>query len=761
LQKETSYADEDETEADEFAPDQEEEEEDADGDAWEDEGVTSDDGFDENGDNNMGSDKLEGESIVGPESENGSSNVRKTFKSSGQAKPPQKKSKPLTMGVGFGPGNVQLPSRFTKGTGTQMRQRGIEEWVKVGQENRWTSFFGPTNDEIQPVFQTRDHWHAQETLPSRAAGHLCRSYWVSEATHDKAVRTTRKWYEDTGRACFQTGQAIVNLNKQQGQGYMNSQGHCSMNLLLGEIQKPQLYALKAGEYMSTSKPFKSSLQRRGWMINLGARIQEVQWAPNEDGFTQYLATAVEQKSPATQQHKPMEEPKAPAFTATQPFPASIQIWAFDSTDNGDLDPSKPPRLEQVICTDWGAPKALRWCPISANESTDLVEGETVHLGLLAGIWSDGKVRVLDVSHRKLGPDSQDTQYIHYSRSALEIKLPETIPTCIQWLSGTTLAVATASGILAIWTLTHSGMFPTCGSKGAQRCWPQPWFCKQIADTYILTLSSGYPSRPQFISITTADGLDRIFDLRSPLFDTCSSTRGRMLVLTQAWHEHSQTFISPNEYYMLKHNPIRCYYKIAYSMRIESPITVCATSPVHPCILVGGSDGIVTATNPIMKVLNAKTRPWQQIWFKLEWRPPVERLALKIKPWERQARDEIPISDVVQGWDDGMNDIHHAVESSNDVTAPHTNVGSEATSISPPPEALSHPLIRITEGYNPNRPGMSYPDEEKRYTEAAKSITTYEAESAISRLAWNPNLKFGTWAAAGSNSGILRVEDLGD
>jgi transcription factor C subunit 6 len=74
--------------------------------------------------------------------------------------------------------------------------------------------------------------------------------------------------------------------------------------------------------------------------------------------------------------------------------------------------------------------------------------------------------------------------------------------------------------------------------------------------------------------------------------------------------------------------------------------------------------------------------------------------------------------------------------------------------------LSQPLTRITEGFKGVQQGMQYPEDTKRYKEGAKYLTTYEGESAISRLAWNPNLKFGTWAVVGTNSGYLRVEDLG-
>jgi len=92
---------------------------------------------------------------------------------------------------------------------------------------------------------------------------------------------------------------------------------------------------------------------------------------------------------------------------------------------------------------------------------------------------------------------------------------------------------------------------------------------------------------------------------------------------------------------------------------------------------------------------------------------------------------------------------------------NSTVGAQGGLSSPSPEILSQPLTRITEGYKAVQIGTEGPDDVKRYKEGFKFITTFEKNSAISTLAWNPNLKFGTWAAAGTEGGYLRVEDLGD
>lgn len=659
------------------------------------------------------------------------------------------------MGRGFGPGNTQGATKFTKGTGTKVRQRGVEEWGIGGQELRVKNLFGPTKDDILPVFLTRDKWNFQETFPSRSNGSLGKSFFLRDEAREKEIETTRNWYQRIGRDAFTAGQKAKILSEEIGRTYVFTEELTSLNFLMGGVNEQKLFTLGSGEYISASKPFPSDQNRRGWIFNFGSRIQEAQWVPNEQGQTQYLAVAVEQKQP-TRKYKHMENPKAAAFVATKPFPASIQIWAFDSLEDGELDPSVTPRLEQVICTEWGAPKALRWCPIGIrNTVVPQNDRDSVHLGLLAGVWSDGKLRILDVAHQQIRRDVQETQYIHYTQAAFEVGFPETVPSCIHWLSGTSLAAATASGHVAIWSLSRSDMFLPAEKRTTGNLGPQPWFYRQVADTYILTLSSGYPSRPQYISITTADGFARLIDLRSPMIDTCSSIRGRMLVLTQDWHEHTQCFVMPDEYYMLTHHSIRRYYTNIYVMRIESTITACATSPVQPCVLLGGADGTIMGCNTLGKVLNTKEIPWQQPWFKHEWRPEVDQML----PGLKNSEGEI---------DESTTDARHDAVEPTHATNPNGTVApaspsrdvDEEPSNDTPASAFSQPLVRITEGYKAHQTGMQYPDSTKRYKEGAKFITIFEEKSAISRLAWNPNLKFGAWAVAGTNSGLLRVEDLG-
>lgn len=635
-----------------------------------------------------------------------------------------------------GVGGARYVALSTKTTGLSTpRQRIINVWREGGQENRLRNLFGPSNKDLRPLFDAKNRWLSQETLPSRSHKHLARSPFVTEEARQKEIKAVREWYASVGKLAFAHGQQSEEMTGEAAERYLVNQGPETLHLLAGSLKEQRICSLRKGEYMSAAAPFGTQDKRKGWVFHLGSRIQDAQWAPNETGPTQYLAVTVEQRDPAGKKYKHLANPKAPAFTKTNPFPASIQIWAFESKADGTMDPKKEPRLAHVICTDWGAPKVIRWWPVGSEDSAEQSSDGTIHLGLLASIWSDGKVRVLDVSF----PQHEETQYTHYTEVALELAFydppPENdssttkertlsaLPACLCWLSPTTLAVATSSGTVAIWTLTRPDMFPPPFSPPAsERPNPQPWFHRQLADTYIVTLSSGYPSRPHLLSLSTADGFARLVDLRSPFADSNCSPRGRMMVYCQAWHEHTQSFVMVDEYYMLKHSTIRRYHQAIYTFRTESTLTTVATSPVHPAVLIGTSDGTVAATNGLCRLLHSKEIPWSQVWFKHEWRRGASTTTA-----ETAQADAPPI-------DPSLED----------------------------PVTFDRPLARITEGYKPVQTGIvALAGESKRpNNEGAKFITVFEEMSMASRVAWNPNLKFGTWAVAGMQSGMLRVEDLG-
>ncbi|KAJ5057035.1 hypothetical protein J3E74DRAFT_439122, partial [Bipolaris maydis] len=735
-----AFQDDDEEDEDDFMPDAQEEEAEDDFEDEEEEGDEDDDAEEDEEDSD--------DSLVTPK--RGARGPKAT-----PVKPPTtplvQRNKPSTE-------HVPSPITFAKGSGikvrnvdveNKLRTRGVPDFDKIGgHEPRLKNLFGPDGQHLRPVLASRDYWGSQETFPIKKPGRvdssqpelggLRRSFFEKEGTREKENEVLKQWYRHTGKTVFEAIQATRELSEGEANEYMQNDGPESLNVLTGPVDSPQVTALRKGTYMHVGQSFPDRDSRRGWLFNFGSRIQDAQWVTKEDSRTQYVAVAVEQQPMDGNRPKPMEIPKAPAFSATEQFPASIQIWAFEATEDGELDTSKEPRLELVICANWGAPKQLRWCPVATTDTKgDSDDKNETHIGMLAVIWSDGRVRILDLCAPKRQAGEAQPTYLHFSRTAFEISIPQTIPSCLQWLSGTTLAVATAAGTVAIWTLTRPGTL----SPTTQPHNPRPWFYHQLADTFILTISSAWPSNPQYLSISTADGFARLFDLRSPTADTTASIRGRTLCLTQAWHEHTQSFVMPDEHYILRHTPLRRYYHNLYSMRLDNSITRVATSPVHPGVLVGGTDGDVQTSNPVMRIANYKVVPWQQKWFVHEWRGEVTKSTAKPVTTANTPKER-------------------SGEGEKEEEEDNTSMATSAVVV--PEDILKQPLVRVSEGYKAVQQGIASSAVSKRKgnPEIGRSISIFEERSAVTALAWNPNLRYGTWAVAGMGSGLLRVEDVG-
>lgn len=158
---------------------------------------------------------------------------------------------------------------------------------------------------------------------------------------------------------------------------------------------------RASNTTASDGPVEKRKVREGWILNLGNKVQCLAWAPNQAGLTQYLAIVV----PITDKQKdvylkPTEPKGAPAFTPSEGTPAALQIWAFrakkDDSFTRRLDMSVRPKLRLVICTDWGDLRRIHWCPMMRQNREEDDEDVSKNLGLLAGVWGDGRVRVLDI-----------------------------------------------------------------------------------------------------------------------------------------------------------------------------------------------------------------------------------------------------------------------------------------------------------------------------------------------------------------------------
>ncbi len=283
--------------------------------------------------------------------------------------------------------------------------------------------FGSGTEELFNLVRSRDKWAGDPTLPTRSAdshgaGGMCHSF--SHTEDKRTMEATAGWdwyYELGGRDNMTRRQRTQYLTLEQAHMYMPQPTSSSQSFLMGPYGQQTLYTLETGEVFNLAdawdrghgvssqavgkgKPRKG--KREGWILNIGRKIQCMDWAPNQGGNVQLLAIATHSPDPKAQNSEPQpqtEPRKAPAFSPAAPTPGCVQIWAFSASTEpgreGCLDMTRLPKLQMVICAEWGDAKHLKWCPTPRDRRE--VDGDNnIALGLLAGIWADGRVKVLDL-----------------------------------------------------------------------------------------------------------------------------------------------------------------------------------------------------------------------------------------------------------------------------------------------------------------------------------------------------------------------------
>lgn len=302
--------------------------------------------------------------------------------------------------------------------------RGLVEQRKHihGRQSVLMQMFGPHKEDWISVLRSRDQWLASPTLPNKGFG-IKRiggmRHFFSHTEEMRSIEGGVGWdwyYSDGGREAFSDRQKTRTLTPTDGVAYVPKSSKPAINILMGQYGKQKVFSLPYLEYLCLDEAWKApestsfdigsekcDKKREGWILNAGTSIRCLAWAQNQ-AQTQYLAiSTITLKSPDSSK-------VSPAFTPSDPLRSGIQLWAFTprlESDFGFLDSKRRPQLLLVICTDWGDAKQLKWCPVPRIPRDEKSQG-IISIGLLAGIWTDGYVRVLDIQIEK--SDGSITNY---------------------------------------------------------------------------------------------------------------------------------------------------------------------------------------------------------------------------------------------------------------------------------------------------------------------------------------------------------------
>ena len=252
----------------------------------------------------------------------------------------------------------------------------------------------------------------KQTPNSNGAGGMAHHPLYTAQVRLAEVEESCKWYgEGGGKALMRNAQRVQSLEPEDYQQYYPKR-HDEQRFLHGPYDAQAMYAARPMQpaplhltwntgSSAVQEAFQGQhreLSHHGWLLSLGARPRRLAWAPHRSGDKQYLAISTSKNPPSDQQNLSV-------FVPMGKYAACIQIWAFAASKIEDgyrsMDSQVRPQLVHAICSDWGSAKELSWNPAACDHEE---QEDQIRLGLLAGIWSDGFVRVLDVWTSKESSD---------------------------------------------------------------------------------------------------------------------------------------------------------------------------------------------------------------------------------------------------------------------------------------------------------------------------------------------------------------------
>lgn len=246
----------------------------------------------------------------------------------------------------------------------------------------------------------------------------------------------------------------------------------------------------------------------------------------------------------------------------------------------------------------------------------------------------------------------------------------------------------SDGFVAIWSI-----LPTSDPE------PIPYFYKPIHASYVLGITSAYPTNPHLIATASIDGETRLWSMINPESENTTPVRQRQAPGHLSYSPILQAVASYDENDFGRLMPIHRFFATHSAGRMPSSvISLAPCNPFHPSLLYGTAGGEVVATNPFRRLLYSKEQHWQQTWFSHDWAPGIET-------------DSSGASRFYDGF-----------------------------------KAETQSLARNLSG-------------DKRPQLGSALSTIHDERTHVTALGWNPNRATAGWACAGLGCGLLRVEDL--
>ncbi|EDO18118.1 hypothetical protein Kpol_1031p22 [Vanderwaltozyma polyspora DSM 70294] len=304
--------------------------------------------------------------------------------------------------------------------------------------------------------------------------------------------------------------------------------------------------------------------RNGFVYNCGALVTDIAWLNNSaDGAGQFIAVSLSQYS-----GKPLDR-HLEQFE-TESHISCIQIYNFDS-ENLRLT-----KFETIL-HNFGETWNLKWhegCSVNNN-----------NIGVLSFTCQEGTVKFIEVKT----PNDENDHSIFYCESAsITISLPDTMITCFDFLSPTTIICGSKNGYVSHFDLTDPLI---------------PSFYRKMHDSYIINIVVAYSKfENPVVSTVSVDGYFYEFD---PI--DIQSTRTLIArfkgnnILPVAYIPNLYAYLVSDGSNSTKTVTPRAIFPHAV-LSLHNTVTSIASSGLHPLTLTGCADGSLVIDNIARKLL---------------------------------------------------------------------------------------------------------------------------------------------------------------
>lgn len=487
-------------------------------------------------------------------------------------------------------------------------------------------------------------WARDLTLPSRVKdseglGGFHHSFATNQNIREQRTQDGWKWYSEAGgKEAFETQQKTQTLTAEEGARYFGDAE--ALDFVMGPLDGQKLLHLEPRQSLTLDSIWRDAIlndmeprggsqpqKRSGFMVNLGAHVQNLEWIPNNHYDYQYLSVAVARE--------PENDLSAhsPSMPRDDNAKCAIQIWRFKVKPEGLIDDTVLPRLVLVLCLPFTAVHTAQWCDVPCPEPSG-------SLGLLAIVPADGVLRVVDVVSKH-----NETEFRLLQDTKFRMPTHDNLCTCVSWLSPTCIAAGYSDGTVRVWDLDM-----VAANAAAEH---RPSVMIHANNTYVASIVAARSASTDVLVIAGLDGRIKHISLRNGKAKTTAVKvqKNFMTIPSLAYHEFLDRILSFDD-----DNTIQSYTvsTISHSAKAIAKagalITTIASSPCHPCIFVGTANGDVLAMNPLQEGLRSRQGPLQQMWFKHEWRRPTdEEMHDIVADTEQQKPGRSGLSRILEGY----------------------------------------------------------------------------------------------------------------